>query len=219
MALPFPLTEAQFFDKLRVATVTLSAPEPLQVDRTASGAVLPASIGDPLWQGEIRLADNIFASDVFEIEALIGLLNRAGSSFLMYDPRKKYPTSDPDGSIILGSSPTIGSIASNKRDITLAGMPSGYTITAGDLLSFTYGTSPVRYALHRAVTGATVEAGQSVTGTFEVTPMLPDGAAIADPVTLSKPPLKAVLQPNPTYGAGRPAVVPGAVFGFSQTLR
>jgi len=220
MALTFPLTKAQFIEKLPVNSARLWINEPRQIDRMANGTILPASIGDPVWRGTITLAPSRITNAVaYEIEALLSVLDRAGSSFVVYDTRRAYPAYDPDGTIVDSYAPIITQLAANNREMSVGGLPVGYTITPGDMLSFTYGANPVRRALHRAVTGATVGAGESETGLFEVTPAIKPGAMTGATVRLKKPIMKAILEPNPEYGSGRPAIVPGASFGFVQTLR
>lgn len=217
MALSFPLSLADFFDGLRIQVALMAPSEPRQIDRTASGTILTASLGEAIWRGTIQISPQAFASNPFAIEAKLSLLDRAGSSFLLYDPRKCYPHSDPDGSLISGYSPQVASLGSNNRDMSLKGLPSGYVLTAGDLIGWTYASSPTRYALHRLVSGATAN-GSGVTGTFEVAPFIQPGVAVNDAVTLVKPVIKAVLVPNPQYGGGRAKVMPGASFDFVQTL-
>jgi hypothetical protein len=220
MALAYPLTEAQFMEKLPVASARVWIDEPRQNDRMANGTILPSSIGDPVWRGTITLTPHqITDAKAYEIEALLSLLDRAGSSFVAYDTRRAYPAYDPDGTIVDSYSPIITQLAANNREMSIGGLPVGYTITPGDMLSFTYGANPVRRALHRAVTGATVGAGESETGLFEVQPPIKSGALTGSSVRLKKPIMKAILEPGPDYGGGRPAVVPGASFSFVQTLR
>lgn len=218
MALTFPLPLADFWNKLTIASMRLSINEAQQIDRTAGGTILKASVGDALWQGEATLSPSTQLASATEIEALVSVLGRAGASFLLYDTMRPHPASDPDGTILSGASPVIAAMESNNREISLLGLPSGYVLTAGDMIGWTYGSSPTRYALHRLVTGVTANVNGG-TGLFEVTPFIAPGVSVGASVTLSRPVMKAVLQPNPTYGQRRPVVIPGASFGFSQTMR
>ena len=205
MALTFPLSLAQFWDQLKVAEITNWKPTVVQsVAQLGDGTVLRSTRGATLWRGTAQLTPG-YHEDAARIEALLSLLEYPGASFLAYDPRK--PTLTVPA---FTGSPTIGSISSSRRDMTLANFTG--TITPGDLLSFTYGSSPTRYALHRAVTGATG------TQTFEVTPPIRLGAAVGAAVTLTKPVAKCVLAPDPSYGSGRPLITAGASFNIVQTL-
>lgn len=218
MALSFPLALPEFFDGLRITVAQMAPNQPRKVDRTAGGTVLTASLGDAIWRGSIQIAAENVRTNPFKVEALLSVLDRAGSSFLMYDPRKPYPAADPGGSILGSSTPQIDSVNANNREMSLYGLPPGYVLTAGDLIGYTHGSDPTRYALHRLVSGATAD-GTGVTPEFEVTPFIQPGVTQGTNVTLIKPVLKAVLVPSPQYGGGRPQIVPGASFDFVQTLR
>lgn len=203
MALSFPLSLAAFQDKFTISMASMWISEPRQIDRTASGTILPASLGDAVWRGSFQVPPTNDRSEAGQLDALLSILDRAGSSFLVYDPRKPYPASGGT------STGTINSISgSDRRTITITGGP---TLTPGDLFSFTYGSSPTRYSLHRIV---------DISGSdIEVTPLIPVGAATGATVTFTKPVMKAVLQPDPSYGAGRPVISEGPSFSFVQTLR
>lgn len=202
MALVFPLSLAVFQDKLKIASASMWLTEPRQVDRTASGTMLTASLGDAVWRGSFQIAPTNNRTTAGEIDALLSILDRAGSSFLVYDPRYPAPASGGSGT------GTIATIAASRRSLTITGGP---TKTAGDMLSFTYGSSPTRYALHRIV---------NISGSdVEVTPHIQPAVTTGATVTFTKPVMKAVLQPDPGYGAGRPVIYEGPQFSFVQTLR
>ena len=213
-ALTYPLPAADFWDKLRINSMRLHAPEPQQVDQTAGGTILKASMGDTLWQGTVSLADDSDFDRGTELEALMSLVSRAGASFLMYDTRKCYPKADPGGSIISGSSPTIDTIDSDNRRLSLTGLPGGYIISAGDMIGFQYSGT---YALHRVVVGGLAD-GSGNMGLIEVTPFISANASAGAAVSLVKPLMKAVMRADPDYGAARPGRIMGPGFGFVQTL-
>lgn len=218
MALTFPLSIAAFQDKFTFASAEMFLHEPRKIDRTASGQVLAASLGSAIWRGSFQVPPTGSRAEAGERDALLSVLDRAGSSFMVYDPRKPYPASDPDGTGLGGTTPAIDSLAVNNREIALRGLPAGYVLTAGDLIGWQYGSSPTRYALHRLVTGA-VASGTGVTPSFELTPFVQPGVLTGTAVTLYKPPIKAVLEPGPRYGAGRLVISEGPQFGFVQTMR
>lgn len=218
MALSFPLGLNEFFDDLRITVAQMAPYEPRKVDRTAGGTILSASQGDAVWQGTIQIAAVNFAANPFKMEALLSVLDRAGSSFLMYDPRKCFPMSDPQGAILGSAVPRIASLSANNRELSLNDLPPGYVHTAGDLIGWQYASNPTRYALHRLVSGATAD-GSGATGTFEVTPFIQPGVTVGTSVALVKPVIKAVLVPSPQYGSGRAKLMPGASFDFVQTQR
>lgn len=219
MALASPLTTAQFWDKLqRIAQVQVWLNEPARIDRTAGGVVLKASLGAAVWRASLTLYDDPLWDRAAEVEALIALAARPGMAFLAYDPRKPYPASDPDGSVLGAAVPQISALDANNRELSLSDLPAGYVLTPGDLIGFEYGSSPTRYALHRLVSGATAD-GTGAAGPVEVTPPIRPGASTGTAVTLVRPVMKAVLEPDPQYGGAVPGVVQGARLGLVQTVR
>lgn len=203
MAFTYPLSLAQFQDSLMLSVAEFFLSNPRQIDRTAEGTQLTASLGSAVWQGSFTIPNLVGRGESGRQDALLSVLDRAGSSFLVYDPAKPDPASGGTATA------TIGSLdANDRRVMTISGGP---VLAAGDLMSYTYGSSPTRYALHRIV---------SVSGsTLEVTPFIPDGAQVGATIIFNKPVMKAVLRPDPDYGSQR-AVVSGAKqFSFVQTFR
>ena len=206
MPLTFPLPLATFWDRLKVTSVQWAPMRGKNLAERGDGEILTSARGTALWRGTATLAD-AYHADAAEIEALLSLLDLGGSSasFLAYDPRKPSLAAGGTGSA------TLGSISTDRREISLDGFTGG--ITPGDLFAFTYGSNPTRYALHRAVTGA------SNSEAFEVVPPIRMGAALGTPVTYEKPAAKFILAPEPSYGSGRPLITAGASFSLLQTLR
>ena len=217
MALTYPLSYAQFLGALRVEEVTFRLSHPQEHTRLGDGTVISASLGASLWTGTIKLAQANHPRHA-EMEALIGLMDQPGATFLCHDPRQIGPASDPSGSSLGTRTVTIHSVASNLRELRLTGLPSGYVLSAGDMLGFQYGSSPVRYALHRIVVGGTASSS-GLTPMLELVPNLRPGAVAGMTVSLIRPACKARLLPEPSYGAGRQALSRGASFDFIQTLR
>ena len=217
MALTYPLSYAQFLGALRIEEVTFRLSHPQEHTRLGDGTVISASLGATLWTGSIRLAQANHPRHA-QMEALLGLMDQPGATFLCCDPRHVGPASDPTGSILGSRTVTIHSVSSNMRELRLAGLPSGYILSAGDMLGFQYGANPVRHALHRIVVGATASS-TGLTPLIEVVPNLRSGAVAGLTVSLIRPACKARLLPEPTYGSGRQALSRGASFEFIQTLR
>ena len=218
MALTFPLAAAEFFDTLKVSQMTFDCPEQVQVARTGGGEILPANIGPRLWTGEVSLVHHRFyvAAPVL---AMISALREPGASFLAYDLTAPAPQSDPDGVALATVTPLILALPSDARMLSLKGLPSGFVLTAGDYLGFSYGTNPVRRALHRVVSGV-VAGGTGQTAAFEVTPPRRPGAAINAAVSLIKASCKARIVPGSvSSGAAAAGITSGITFKFMQTLR
>lgn len=217
MALSFPLSREQFFQTLKVSEVTFRDTLPIETTQLADGTVIKASLGAALWRGTVKLAP-AYSTDAVAVEAYLSLLQRPGATFFVFDPRRIGPKADPDGTALASAAPQIASINANNRDIALSGLPAGFVISPGDMLSFAYGSSPTRYALHRVVVGATAN-GSGTTGQFEVSPMIRTGASAGTNVTLVRPYCKAMMTGDPDYGTGGPLISNGASFDFIQTLR
>lgn len=215
--LSYPLSYPQFLGMLRVEEVTFRLSHPQEHTRLGDGTVISASLGASLWTGTIRLAQANHPRHA-QMEALIALMDQPGATFLCHDPRYVGPASDPSGSLLGSRTVTIHSVASNTREMRLTGLPSGYVLSAGDMLGFQYGANPVRCALHRIVVGGVASSG-GLTPLMEVVPTLRPGAVAGLTVSLIRPACKVRLLPEPTYGAGRQALSRGASFDFIQTLR
>jgi len=218
MALTFPLAAAEFFDTLKVSQMTFDCPEQVQVARTGGGEILPANIGPRLWTGEVVLWQQRH-SVVAPVLAMISALREPGASFLAYDLTAPAPQSDPEGTALATVTPLILALPSDARMLSLEGLPSGFVLTAGDYLGFSYGTNPVRRALHRVVSGV-VAGGTGQTAAFEVTPPRRPGAAINTAVSLVKASCKARIVPGSVApGTKGQIFTSGITFKFMQTLR
>lgn len=218
-ALTFPLSQAQFFAGLPVSSCSFHLPASLAISRTRGGAVTTARLSERLWTGRIEIAPRRHA-DAAAIEAKISLLSEPGASFLAHPLPICGPISDPTGATLSGYSPVIYALPSGGREMRISGLPPGFVLTAGDLIGWTYGSSPTRYALHRLVTGATaggVGGDAGITALFEVTPPIRSGVTTGTAVTLVKPPVRAILLPGQA-AVSRPVVTTGLVLDFVQTL-
>lgn len=212
----FPWAIEDFFAGLRVASITFALPEALRQEETQGGEIITAALGQRLWGGTITLTQG-YHDDIAATDARLSILREAGRSFLVYPRHKEFPRADPGGAILGASAPIIHALPS-AREIQISGLPSGYVISPGDFLSFAYGTSPVRQALHQVVVGATASAG-GVTPALEVTPAIRPGAAVGAALRLVRPFCKAVFVPGsyrePAFAA---RLGSGPSFSFRQTL-
>jgi hypothetical protein len=218
MALVFPLAREAFLDKLPVQEVVMSCAAQLQQNGLRGGEILTAEVGPALWQGSIVLAP-MPARQAAEVEALLAALEVPGRSFLAYKKNQIGPAADPVGAALSGFSPQIKSIDEAQGLLQLQGLPVGYSISVGDFLSFSYGATPTRRALHRAQEAVVADALGN-TPAFQVAPHIRPGAAIGEAVELLKPYCKAVLVPGSvSYGGTRNGKNFGLSFSFRQTLR
>ena len=215
MAFSFPLTAAQFMSLLPIQSARFWLPESLTMESTEGGEIFTSDRAPRLWQAEFTLAQG-YHDEVDDRESRLAMLAQAGRSFFAHDPRRTGPKADPTGALLGASTPVIGA-ATTARDLVITGLPNGYQISRGDYIGFSYGSSPTRYALHRAVT-APIASGGSVT--VEVTPNIRPGWSTGAAVSLVQPVCKMILVPggyNPGSGAG--VITSGATFRAQQTLR
>lgn len=214
MALTYPLPLAQFGNLLRVSRLALHCPSPMSNAQTAAGEVLRARLGASLWRGEVGLT---FERQVNTrgIRGLLDALLDEHASFI-FSPHDYYgPASDLRGVGLYGSTPTLDGVTSGGR-VRFAGLPPGYRLTSDDLVSWTYGSGPVRYAFHRLLEGGVASgAGQL---TVAVWPHVRIGWAQGAAANFVTPRMKAVmLDRDPGVSAGM--FHSGASFEFVQTLR
>lgn len=219
MALTYPLPLATFADTLLIAQASCYLPEQLAQSRTAGGEQLISDMGERLWTGRIELGP-MQRHELGRPEALISLLRQAGRSFQMFDRRRNYPLLDPTGAILGAAAVTILALGADVREMSLTGLPVGYVLSAGDYLSFAYGSSPVRQALHRIVDTTVTANGAGQTPLFEVVPGIRPGAVAGAVVTLKKPFCKAVIVAgSTTENTGRSTLSDGLGFDWVQSLR
>lgn len=216
MALTYPLPLASFADILPAAEVAFHLPDVGMQNRTAKGEQLTADIGERLWQGRITLG-KLTRAEAGRPETLIDQLRQGGRSFQIYDLYRPNPTLDPTGSILGAAAVTILALGGDARELSLTGLPVGYTLSVGDMLSFAYGSLQ---ALHRVVTTTVVANGAGQTALFEVQPAIRPGASAGAAVSLNKAWCKAV----PVYGSieealRRRTITEGMAFDWVQTLR
>ncbi|MDE2250394.1 MAG: hypothetical protein KGL25_03195 [Gammaproteobacteria bacterium] len=235
MALTFPLSLTDFWGKLPIASFTFELGESVNTSKTAAGEVIVADLGSRLWSGSAILTPQ-YNEDAAATAALISVLRQGGRYFFAVPAHHPAPTSDPDGSVLTAfiaqqptlslnfgansygidpsgtGSPAIASLSSDGRSLSITGLPAGYVLSPGDFLSFTYLSSPTRYALHQIVGGATADS-TGTTALMEVTPSIRTGAAVGSPVTLVNPYMKAIVTP----GRGKMGVSSGIITGSYES--
>jgi hypothetical protein len=216
MALSWPLPAQEFFDDLPIAEISFTLGRASEFSETGGGDVIDHRLGARLWQGRIKLDIDTHAAWA-AIEARLALLEEPGASLLLYDTRLPSPIAHPALAPGALDNVQIGAIAANNRELSLTRLPQGYTVSRGDVLGFTYGANPTRYAYHRVVTGAVADVS-GVAAWIEVTPFLRPGAVAGLPVALQAPVLKAKIK-EAAYGASRATISEGGAFSWTQTLR
>lgn len=220
MALTYPLSTANFMDLLPVQSFTFTLPEQVIQSRTGQGEQLTADVAERLWTGKITLG-RLKRNEAARPEVLIELIRQAGRSFMVYDLHRENPLTDPFGTILGASAVTILALGGDARELSLTGLPAGYTLSAGDHLSFSYTHLAVtRQALHRVVTPTVTANGAGQTALFEVVPAIRQGAVAGAAVTLKKPSCKAVAVAGSIEEAIRTRTMSeGLSFDWVQSLR
>lgn len=216
--LTFPLSLEQFFHLLPVGGAKMGPGEALEISETGSGEILTADVGTALWSGQLDMGTMTHA-EAQDVAPLLNLLRRAGSSFLVSDPTRPWPRLDPNGDFLAAATPKIRAVGASMRELSVEGLPAGYPLSRGDLLSFQYGTSPVRHALHELVGSAIADsAGQ--TGLIEVNPPLRPGAVVGLSLQLLWPRCQARLVPGSAQtGTSRHRITSEMSLRWTQTLR
>lgn len=218
MALTFPLAISSFWDDSRVLIRggSLALSDVRRHHMTAGGAILDSSRGFRMWAGSAELT-MLSHESAIGVDTILAMLTEGGASFLLYDKRKSKLAADPNG---LQSGITMTAVGANKVDITLSGFSAGFQLYAGDSLSFTYGSNPLRYAYHRVVQAPNAADGFGVATSVQVTPPIRDGYTLPASVTVNKARLKAKIVPGSlVMSHGRPGrLSDGAKFDFVQTL-
>jgi hypothetical protein len=217
LAYTFPLLLTDFFEGLPITTSAPDLGEAMEYSETGGGEVMTADIGERLWRMTVTLRPGHYA-EIEPIRAKLRMLRQAGRSLLVHSMPLTAPINDPDGVTLGASAVTLEAVASNNRELTLTGLPSGYQLKCGDFLSFTYGSAPVRYAFHQIIsaTPATVEG----LATVEVISWIQPGFTLDAPVKLIKATFKAIIVPQSTNtGSSGQMFTQGVSFDVMQTLR
>lgn len=248
MAWTYPLSLADFYDKLRVSIGNRNWELQRfdQVSGLGSGQPLTAELASPLWTLPVQLVPMPNA-EAEPILTMLEMLTHPGRAFYFSNPKREYPVSDPDGNALLalttlhtsrpwndtftwsdsmnwgGSLPTaniaIAGLSGNNQ-VSFSGLPPGYTLTAGDMFSFDYGPPlQPRRAMHRITETVTASSG-GVTPLAEVFPFIRTGAAVGNSVSIAKPAILASLVPG-TLNSGVADTVntSGISFTIIQRLR
>ena len=216
MALVFPLSLATFADLLPIEHVRWHLQDNRQLSGLGSGQVLQADLAPSLWTGDVTLGDAYHAK-AREHEARINATIRSQGTFYLYDPRHKYPATDPKGTALAAFNNVRINSLPDTKSMTLKNLPAGFVLPVGTYLSWDYGTSPVRRAFHEMAETVTAN-GSGVTPAFEVSPFIRPGAAVEQVVTLKKPSMKCFIMPGTFDPSSSTASTSRAVFTVMQKV-
>lgn len=219
MALVYPLSLAEFLDQLGIYETEFDLTEALTMNEDGGGELLPSSNGPRLWEGRVTVITDTH-DEADRMVARIETLRDGTGSFMVTPTTRPAPIADPGGTILGASAPEITAIGADMRSLSVGGLPAGYTLSQGDMLSFIYLSSPARYAMHRVVQTVSADGAGAIGGNGLIlsSPMRP-GVIIGTELRLIRPILKARYLPG---SFTRPRARRGATYGFSfgwrQTL-
>lgn len=207
-----------FATRILVATDTFWLPDgDVRYARTRGGVPVRSQTGARLWTGSMSLIPH-YPDQQREVLSIIHALQEVDTFFNVHDPLRAWPMMDP-GCVALGSAtPTIGSIAADRRSIGMNGLPAGYRLRPGDRFSFSYSASPTRIAYHEIRTSHFAGSGGTAGG-IEVTPAIRPGAVAGAAIELLRPACRAMIIPGsvrpPSRGRG---IEQGTGFDWVQVL-
>lgn len=183
-AFAFPLARQNLADLLMLETVVWQLRYFQELGGLAGGEWVARDLAPTVWDADCSTV----AGDEQMIEELAGRFNVIeGSieSFYLYNPSRR-----PVSVGLAAAGVTISSIADNRKEITLAGVPPGELLRTGAMLSVTAG-SPARTALFQLAAAAT--AGATLAGPVEVRPHLRPWLVAGQSVQLVRPVAKVKL--------------------------
>jgi hypothetical protein len=193
MALTFPLALPDLVDLLGIESVAWNAVYQQEFSGLASGEGLSHDLGPMLWEGECQTGE-IYHHKIEKWRARFLALDGSNQSFMLYNPAAKYPETDPKGDALAGATITIGSVGSNRKEIALSGLPTGFEVPWGAYAQITAG-SPSRVALVMFLESKTAT-GLGNTSVIECRPHLRPWVSAGASVQLVKPAAKVKLVPN-----------------------
>lgn len=216
MSLANPLGKSAFADLLRVASTRFTLGFNQERSLSGGGDVLYADLAPALWQADIVTV----AMEHSEAKGLIALINsRHGGvgTFLLYDHSLPYPSSDDDGAIWTGASPTaLVGVVTDRYHLAFTGFPNSYVIPLGTYFEITYGST--RKYLGQFCEPKTSHASTGAVTAVEVTPELPASVATGAAVTLMKPSGKFKIMPGTAFAQSISTVHSTVAFSAEQTL-
>lgn len=209
-----PLSLAQVFNLLPIATVSWDIQRNDHFSGLGSGDVWQDELADPLWTAEITLGRGLH-DELKQAAAAIRDLEGAKQSFMMCDPLSRYPQNDLTGAIIGASAVTVRDVAVNRRLALLEGLPAGYKLTIGDKMQLTQGA--LRRFFEVSASATANGAGQMNVRVF---PRLPLALTAGASINLVNPACPVIVNPGSHKpGTGRSSVTEGAGLKVLQKLR
>lgn len=179
MAVSFPRADIMTLVDYSAETEPAQLVSRQEMSRQASGRTIAKDFGSALWLVSYRTLP-LPNDDAGAFEAALDSLDGAIQTFEGCDLRRVMPREYPTGACNDGA---LASVNANKKALALSGLAASQIVSAGDFLSFDYGTAR---ALHRVVETVTAN-GSGATAQFEVRPHIRPGYTISNAVKLKGP--------------------------------
>lgn len=186
MALTYPYPLSFLADCLTGDRISLELRRNDEMSGSGDGRFWTYSLAKPLWHVDIALYSKS-AAHAREINAKIYALD-GSTPFYWMDPFYTGPASGNPG-----AGQTVAAISADRDAISIAGLPAGFEVTAGDYFSVTH-TSGREY-FGTFAEGA-VANGSGATTSLTVRPVVPFGVAVGATIKLTNPRIKVMVKPG-----------------------
>lgn len=194
MSLADPLAPSAFLDLMKAEDVQFVTDWAQKRSMAAGGVTLYADRAPGMWKASIATRPMLW-SDVNEIMALIDSRQGGLKSVLLYNPRGRYPSTDPGGTLFGAATPAVGTIT-DQLHVAFTGFPANYVVPAGTFVQIIFDTS--RYYLGQFAEARTAS-GAGAISSVELSKPLPDSVQTGDVVTVVKPCAKFKIVPGSAY--------------------
>ncbi|WP_417257349.1 hypothetical protein [Celeribacter sp.] len=184
----FPLSYLS--DVLKVTTPTATLRRYDEASGSGDGRMWSAELSKPLWAFNVPLRKYL-SQETRSVRAKVGALQGQKHDFLFADPAYKGPAADEGGAVLGASAVKVGSISSDRTQVSFSGLPSGYTLSAGDRFSVAFGSG--HYYLGEIAEDAVAD-GNGDTEAVMVAPWVSLGVEVGDDVELVAPVLKVIVE-------------------------
>jgi hypothetical protein len=215
MVLASPIALPDLVGLLQIETVSWNLAYQQEFSGLGSGEGLAADLAPPLWEAECA-SRAFYHREVERWRSRFLALDGSMRSFMLYNPAAASPETDPSGTILAGSSITVRTVATDRNEISFAGLPVGFVIPWGTYAQIQAG-SPSRVALVQLLESRTAT-GLGNTSSAEVRPHLRPWVSVGDAVTLVNAAAKVKLMPGSLRVESVDALMSRLRFTARQTL-
>lgn len=186
MALTYPYPLAAFSDLLDPRSVQVALQRFDEESGGGDGRIWSSEMAPPLWGATLELNSRRYGA-ASELEARIDGLDGSRGTFLFADPTYRGPAAGQTNDL---DSASVNVIRADRGAIGLAGVPTGFRISARDRFCIRYADGRVFFG--RFIEGA-VANGSGVIVQREIRPFLPRGIIVGAQVELVKPYFRAII--------------------------